>query len=118
MGYYNGYQPTGDVGVMMGGINRGFLHLAQSDLDCALAGADEKLGDGFGAKMHFYLTSMIAAQDDYQASNAFSPLSVLGPWDIIGWLTNVANSKVTCVKSLQKFSQNVGRIGRYESPGG
>jgi hypothetical protein len=55
MGYYNGYQPTGDVGVMMGGINRGFLHLAQSDLDCALAGADEKLGDGFGAKMHFYL---------------------------------------------------------------
>ena len=30
---------------------------------------------------------MIAAQDDYQASTAFSPLSVLGPWDIIGWLT-------------------------------
>merc|ERR1712051_918035 len=32
--------------------------------------------------------------------------------------SHVANSKVTCVKSLQKFSQNVGRIGRYESPGG
>ena len=63
------------------------MHLAQSDLDCALAGADEKLGDGFGAKMHFYLTSMISAQDDYAASTAFSPLSVLGPWDIIGWLT-------------------------------
>ena len=30
---------------------------------------------------------MIGAQDDYQASNAFSPLSILGPWDIIGWLT-------------------------------
>lgn len=87
MGYYDGYQPTGDVGVMVGGINRGFLHLAQSDLDCALAGADEKFGDGFGAKMHFYLSSMIAAQDDYQASTAFSPLSVLGPWDIIGLLT-------------------------------
>ena len=30
---------------------------------------------------------MIAAQDDFQASTAFSPLSVFGPWDIIGLLT-------------------------------
>jgi hypothetical protein len=31
------------------------LKLAQSDLECALAGADEKLGDGFGARMNWYL---------------------------------------------------------------
>ena len=52
---------TGDWGLTIGGINRANLQFAQSDLDCALAGADEKLGDGFGAKMHWYLQSMINA---------------------------------------------------------
>ena len=71
----------------MGGINRGNLQIAQSDLDCALAGASEKLGDGFGARMHWYLSMMINAQDDWLASTAFSPLSVLGPFDLIGMFT-------------------------------
>lgn len=30
---------------------------------------------------------MINAQDDWLASTAFSPLSVLGPFDLVGWLT-------------------------------
>ena len=68
LGYYNGWELTGDMGVIVGGINRGNLQLAQSDLDCALAGADEKLGDGFGARMHWYLQNMINAQDDWLAS--------------------------------------------------
>ena len=55
MGYYNGQSLIGDPAVIAGGVNRGALQLAQSDLDCALEGADEKLQDGFGAKMHFYL---------------------------------------------------------------
>ena len=63
------------------------MKLAQSDLECALKGADEKLGDGFGARMNWYLQNMINAQDDWEASTAFSPLSVLGPFDIVGWLT-------------------------------
>ena len=37
--------------------------------------------------MHWYLQMMINAQDDWLASTAFSPLSVLGPWDLVGWLT-------------------------------
>ena len=61
LGYYNGWLVEGDLGVFVGGINRANLQLAQSDLDCALKGADEKLGKGFGAKMHFYLNSLINA---------------------------------------------------------
>ena len=72
---------------MEGGINRGLLQLAQSDLDCALEGADEKLQQGFGAKMHFYLQSMINAQDDWLSATAFPGLSVLGPFDLGGWFT-------------------------------
>ena len=37
--------------------------------------------------MHFYLQSMIDAQDDWVASTAFAPLSVLGPFDLPGLLS-------------------------------
>ena len=44
----------GDPAEMTGGANRALLQLAQTDLDCALKDSDEKLGEGFGAKMHWY----------------------------------------------------------------